>query len=144
MRDLTLRPATSEDAAAIFRVWRRSVEATHTFLAPEDIDALEAEIPAYLGGVDLIVAERGGEVVGFLGTAPGPEGVSVEMLFVFPLGAGVGTALLDTVPRRAVVDVNEQNPSGRRFYAGKGFVEVGRSEVDGQGRPFPLLHLRRD
>ncbi len=125
-------------------MWRRAVEATPAVRAPADINALEAEIPAYLGGVDLTVAERGGEVVGFLGTAPGPDRVSVEMLFAFPLGAGVGTALLDTVPRRAVVDVNEQNLSGRRFYATKGFVEVGRSGVDGQGRPFPLLHLRRD
>ncbi|SLJ82783.1 putative acetyltransferase [Mycobacteroides abscessus subsp. abscessus] len=40
--------------------------------------------------------------------------------------------------------MNEDNPTARKFYAAKGFEEIGRSEIDGQGRPFPLLHLRRD
>jgi putative acetyltransferase len=39
--------------------------------------------------------------------------------------------------------VNEQNPAACGFYEHLGFVVVGRSEVDGTGRPFPLLHMRR-
>jgi putative acetyltransferase len=30
----------------------------------------------------------------------------------------------------------------RRFYEASGFVVEGRSELDGQGLPFPLLHMR--
>ncbi len=41
------------------------------------------------------------------------------------------------------LDVNEQNEGAVRFYAARGFAEVGRSPLDGEGRPFPLLHLRR-
>jgi putative acetyltransferase len=41
------------------------------------------------------------------------------------------------------VDVNEQNPEARGFYERLGFTVVARSELDGTGRPFPLLHLRR-
>ena len=41
------------------------------------------------------------------------------------------------------VDVNEQNPAAVRFYEACGFVVVGRSELDGAGRPFPLLHMRQ-
>jgi putative acetyltransferase len=40
------------------------------------------------------------------------------------------------------VDVNEQNPEAVRFYEACGFAVVGRSEVDGSGRPFPLLHMQ--
>jgi putative acetyltransferase len=40
------------------------------------------------------------------------------------------------------VDVNEQNPQGVAFYRYMGFEPVGRSELDGQGNPFPLLHMR--
>lgn len=38
------------------------------------------------------------------------------------------------------VDVNEQNPDALAFYEGRGFVIKGRSETDGEGRPFSLLH----
>ena len=70
------------------------------------------------------------------------------MLFVEPdaHGRGVGTALLDAVAARAplTVDVNEQNPAAHAFYRARGFVETGRSPLDGEGRPFPLVHLRRE
>jgi putative acetyltransferase len=40
------------------------------------------------------------------------------------------------------VDVNEQNAAARRFYEACGFVVEGRSELDEQGRPYPLLRMR--
>jgi putative acetyltransferase len=42
------------------------------------------------------------------------------------------------------VDVNEQNPLALQFYERMGFKVVGRSELDGGGKPFPLLHLQGD
>ena len=41
------------------------------------------------------------------------------------------------------VEVNEQNPAACGFYEALGFVVIGRSPVDDDGRPFPLLHMRR-
>ena len=41
------------------------------------------------------------------------------------------------------LDVNEQNPGAVEFYRRRGFEQVGRSPVDSDGRPFPLLHFRR-
>lgn len=39
------------------------------------------------------------------------------------------------------VDVNEQNPDALGFYLSRGFHHVGRSDLDGDGRPYPILHL---
>jgi putative acetyltransferase len=44
----------------------------------------------------------------------------------------------------AAVDVNEQNASAVAFYEHSGFRVVDRSAVDGMGKPFPLLHMRRE
>ena len=40
------------------------------------------------------------------------------------------------------VDVNEQNEPAVKFYLLMGFAIEGRSDLDGTGKPFPLLHLR--
>jgi len=139
-----IRTATAADHPRLLRLWRAAVEATHDFLTPADVDALDPQVAAYLADVpELLVAESGSGIQGFIGA----DGRSIEMLFVDPAvhGRGVGTALIAALgPGPLTVDVNEDNPSGRRFYAARGFVEVGRSPLDGEGRPFPLLHLRRD
>ncbi|KLN35591.1 hypothetical protein FB00_04715 [Cellulosimicrobium funkei] len=146
MVDLPLRPARPDDTAALVDVWRRAVEATHDFLTPDDIAELEVGVrDEYLAAVDVTVAERAGRVAGFVGTV----GHRVEMLFVDPdlHGQGLGRALLAHVGRDHPVlelDVNEQNPSALGFYRAQGFEVTGRSATDDQGRPFPLLHLRRE
>ena len=84
----------------------------------------------------------GGPLAGFIGC----NGAQVEMLFVEPccFGHGVGRALLAHVRARhprLTLDVNEQNPQALAFYEGQGFTVVGRSALDGQGNPYPLLHM---
>ena len=146
MTDLLLRPARPDDTDALVDVWRRAVEATHDFLTPDDVRELETAVrDEYLAAVDVTVAERDGRVVGFVGTV----GHRVEMLFVDPdlHGQGLGRALLAHAGRDHPVlelDVNEQNPSALGFYRAQGFEVTGRSATDDQGRPFPLLHLRRE
>ncbi|WP_269936532.1 GNAT family N-acetyltransferase [Arthrobacter sp. HY1533] len=139
-----IRTAIDDDYSVLLAIWRRSVEATHTFLKPSDVDAIEQDVATYLPQMsDLRVAEVEGQPMGFIAI----ENDTVEMLFVDALaqGQGIGSALLESVltGRQSIrVDVNEQNPSGRNFYAAKGFAEIGRSETDGEGRAFPILHLR--
>lgn len=139
----SIRSAVAADYPALLEIWRRSVEATHKFLTPTDIDAIERDVARYLPQMsNLRVAEDGNGLTGFIAV----EGDTVEMLFVDASvqGRGIGSALLASVATDhdvLRVDVNEQNPPGRAFYAAKGFSETGRSEIDGEGRPFPLLHL---
>ena len=86
-----------------------------------------------------------GEPVGWMGLA----GSKIEALFLAPeaRGQGGGRRLVERAQElkggQLTVDVNEQNPAARGFYERLGFVVIGRSELDGTGRPFPLLHLRR-
>ena len=141
-----LRAADAADHERIVAVWRAAVEATHAFLTPADVDALERDVRTYLPQMtDLRVAtDADGTVVGFLAQDDG----EIHMLFVDPTvhGRGVGSALVAAIAAEHPmlrVDVNEQNPSGRAFYEARGFTQVGRSARDGEGRPFPILHLAR-
>lgn len=70
----------------------------------------------------------------------------MEALFVDPArrGTGVGAALVKhglTLHPHMTTDVNEQNHQAVRFYERMGFKQKGRSPLDGQGRPYPLIHL---
>lgn len=137
--------AAPADHAELLALWEASVRATHAFLPEVDILALKALIlHEYFGQVELF-ALRGedGGIVAFMGVADD----RLEMLFVRPdsmrqgLGGRLARHALDELGVRAV-DVNEQNPDALAFYLRLGFRVVGRSETDGQGRPYPLLHLR--
>lgn len=147
---MTDRPSIQLRAAAgpdewprIVAVWRSAVEATHAFLTPADVDEYERRMAAdYLPAVTLTVATIDGRIVGFSGLSDD----TLEMLFVDAddRGRGVGSALLSDALARVPglrVDVNEQNPQAVGFYRGHGLRETGRSETDGEGRPFPLLHF---
>lgn len=144
--EIVLRPCRGpEEFPALVAIWRSAVDATHGFVAADYLAEIERAMPeAYLPAVQLTVAETEGRAVGFAGTI----GERLEMLFVDGAlrGRGVGSALLDYAVQELGVtelDVNEQNPHAVAFYTRRGFEVVGRSERDGSGLPYPLLHMRR-
>ena len=110
----------------------------------EDIEYLKPLIiNRYFDAVSLsCLRNSAGKIVGFLGVSDD----NIEMLFVGSeyRGRSVGKRLLrhavDNLAARKV-DVNEQNEQAVGFYKHLGFDVVGRSPLDGQGRPFPLLHM---
>lgn len=141
---MIIRQALAADHPRLLDIWLRAVRATHHFLQPSDIDALLPQLrDAYLPAVELWVAvDLEDKPLGFIGLNEN----HVEMLFVDPdlHGQGIGRALLDFCRRSRdtlSVDVNEQNPQAVGFYLHYGFVQTGRSPLDGEGRPFPLLHM---
>ncbi|UNK78265.1 acetyltransferase [Sphingopyxis granuli] len=139
-----LRPSTDRDMPRVIDIWRRAVDATHDFLAPRDRAAIEVEVSSFLPQVRLLLAvDRSDIPLGFMFLHDG----HLEALFIDPdhHGKGMGKALV----HRALadhpgltVDVNEQNPKALGFYERMGFERIGRSAHDGQGRPYPLVHLR--
>ena len=133
--------------AALTDVWQASVRATHTFLTEADIVALREYVPDALRAVEhlTVLLDDGGRPAGFCGV----DGQRLEMLFLHPgtIGKGAGRRLVqhafDTYQVNAVC-VNEQNPNAAAFYRRMGFVLDHRTELDEQGRPFPLLYLKRN
>lgn len=146
---IEVRRAGAADRDALVELWERSVRATHHFLRSDDVAALRPLVAAELASraIDWWVAEADADgLLGFLGFAND----TIEGLFVEPAqaGRGVGSHLVEHAQSLAAgtlrVDVNEQNEAGLRFYEARGFVVYGRSPTDLEGRPFPLLHLRRN
>lgn len=140
----TISPAEYPE---VVRVWEASVRATHYFLKEEDIVLFRRLIPEqYLDAVRLYaVRDASSAILGFLGAS----GDNIEMLFIHPdaRGKGIGSALLRYAADElhlSRVDVNEQNEQAVGFYRRMGFSVVSRSERDGMGKPYPLLHLERN
>lgn len=142
---IAFRRAMPQDHDRLAAVWRAAVVATHHFLTAAEVDGYEVQVRGYLPQMpEIWVAEEGGEIVGFLAHDQG----SIEMLFVDPArhSRGIGRALVDRVAARFPVlrvDVNEENPGARGFYAALGFAVIGRSDQDAEGQPHPILHLGR-
>ena len=129
----------------VVEVWEASVRATHHFLSEDDIKFLKPLIlNEYLSAVELrCVKDPTGKIKGFLGVTEG----KIEMLFISPehRGTGVGKLLLNYAVNElgaTKLDVNEQNPQAVGFYEHLGFEVTSRSSIDGQGKPFPLLHMQ--
>lgn len=132
--------------AALVDVWERSVRATHTFLSEQELLAIREFVPQALSGVErLVVALDEGVPLGFMGAEAG----RLEMLFLAPeaRGRGLGRQLLEEAIARYSVEeltVNAQNPDAVGFYEHLGFRTYKRTELDEEGRPYPLLYMRRE
>ncbi|MBB5709741.1 acetyltransferase [Sphingomonas xinjiangensis] len=141
---ITIRPSTPKDGDRVLTIWRDAVDATHTFLTPEDRLAIDELVSNFLPKAPLWLAVNSTErPVAFMLLNDG----HMEALFVDPTvrGEGVGAALVrhgSALHPNLTTDVNEQNEQAVGFYERMGFVQVGRSALDGQGRPYPLVHLR--
>ena len=140
----TLRPSRPEDGTALVELWRRSVDATHHFLSADDRKAIDAKVCGFLPHAPVTVAvDENDRLHGFMLI----DGAHMEALFIDPdvRGSGIGRQLLQhglALHGPLTTDVNQQNIQTVGFYQRMGFVETGRSALDSQGRPYPLIHLR--
>jgi putative acetyltransferase len=131
--------------SALIEIWEASVSATHDFLDAKDIQALKPVVYEAIQGVETLVTanDEHGIAAAFMGV----ERDKIEMLFVVPQmrGRGIGRQLVSYAVnelKARYVDVNEQNPQAAGFYGKMGFEVFGRSELDAQGNPYPLLRMR--
>jgi putative acetyltransferase len=142
---MIIRQADRSDRDTLLDIWLRSVRATHRFLSEGHIQSLVPVVrDEALRQLELwVLCCADGKPVGFIGLSDS----KVEALFVAPewFRQGGGTLLLELARRlkgELSIDVNEQNHDALQFYLARGFRIVGRSPIDTQGNPFPLLHLR--
>lgn len=133
-----------KDYLELIKIWEEAVRSTHDFLPEEEIQELKPLILNHYFDAVLLRCSKNseGSVMGFIGIADD----KIEMLFISPneQGQGIGSALCQYATQQlgaTKVDVNEQNPRAAEFYEKMGFKIVHRSEIDGQGKPHPILHL---
>lgn len=140
----TVRPSSPADTDRLVDIWRGAVDATHDFLDPGDRQAIETEVRAFFPTANFQVAVDSQDIpIGFMLL----NDAHLEALFISPdrRGQGIGKLLVQRAMRsheRLTVDVNEQNAPALGFYKWLGFEITGRSFIDGQGRPYPLLHMQ--
>ncbi len=126
-------------------VWEKSVKATHLFLSDDEINEIKNYVPQAISEVSsLIVVTNDIELpIGFMGI----DNHKLEMLFIAPeyIGKEIGKALIEYGFEHFDVNevcVNEQNPSALGFYQHMGFHAYKRSDLDEQGRTYPILYMR--
>lgn len=139
---------TPNDHEELVNVWQSSVRASHHFLDEDYLQKIKSLLPDIFPHVKIHVykaAAHNGKpiILGFLGT----DEDKIEMLFIHPdfMGQGIGKKLTEFAIKELSVkkvDVNEQNTSAHNFYVRMGFKVISRSEVDGLGKPYPLLHMQ--
>ncbi len=149
---MNIRRAQASDAAELTRI---AHEAKRYWNYPERwIELWRDDLtlsPDFIAGNEVYLAEDGGEALGCYGLIAGSPHWALEHFWIRPaaMGKGVGRRLFEharavTLDAGASVLEIDSDPNAEAFYLRMGAVKVGevRSEVDGQPRIRPLLHLR--
>ena len=146
MRIEEVKVRTPDLLERLLEVGENSVRATHLFLSDDEISSIKEYVPQALKEVaHLMIAKDGvGRPTAFMGVENG----TLEMLFIDPeeRGKGLGKSLVQYGIKNCAVErlaVNEQNPQARGFYEHMGFRVYGRTDLDEQGNPYPLLYMSR-
>jgi putative acetyltransferase len=141
---IMINSASLGDYPAIIELWELSVRASHLFLPEDYLQKIKNLLPSILLSVKLFVHldKDNKTITGFLGVSE----EKIEMLFIHPdkRGQGIGSLLNKFAIEQLhtyKVDVNEQNEQAVSFYKKLGYNVVARTEVDGLGKPFPILQM---
>jgi putative acetyltransferase len=137
-----IRKIEVTDYPRLMEIWESAVLSTHDFLKKEDFLYYKEQFPVYFQNVTLFGFEQEGDLIGFMGIAEG----NLEMLFIDSnyRGTGIGKKMIAYAINNlqvTKVDVNEQNTQAVGFYKHIGFDVYKRSELDGEGKEYPILHM---
>ncbi|WP_281232694.1 GNAT family N-acetyltransferase [Flavobacterium gelatinilyticum] len=139
----TIHKVHTNEYKDLLLVWESAVKATHDFLKPEDFIFYKELIPNFFEQVTLhCIKNENLQITGFIGT----HEENLEMLFVTAdeIGKGIGKKLLLYALENlniTKVDVNKDNLKAAAFYKHFGFEIKSVSDLDGFGKPYPILHL---
>ena len=134
---------SSSEYEQIIQLWELSIKATHHFLLEKDIVYYKSTANKCFNSVKLYaVKDSRNKILAFMGTSED----KIELLFVSPnkMGKGIGTLLIKfavNTLKIKKVDVYEQNEQAVKFYQKMGFCVINRSELDNEGKPYPILYL---
>ncbi len=146
MRNIDTHERTSELIEQLVNVREQSVRATHLFLSEPEIAEIKPYVPMALQEIPqlIVVESEDGSPAGFMGI----ENRKIEMLFISPefREKGIGKELIKYGIETFFINevtVNEQNPQAVGFYEHMAFTVYKRTDLDEQGRPYPLLYMKR-
>lgn len=147
MTDWRLRASRPDDIEAMYEVWHAAVLATHDFLSASDFAEICLQVRRdYLGNGDFTVAvDDRDRVIGFMRV----DGTEIDSLYIAPAfhRQGLGRGFVDEAAsgiEKLDVEVNAQNTQAVAFYGAMGFREIASMQADREGRPYPLLRMRRE
>ncbi|HEX8191603.1 MAG TPA: acetyltransferase [Allosphingosinicella sp.] len=141
----TIRRSRPDERERLHDIWAGAVRATHGFLAEEDFHFYSALVRDEMlpAGSFWVAADGDDRAVAWMDL----QGDKLEALFVDPAchRRGAGKALMAHAARLSpVIELHANEQSGAvEYYRRLGFEEVSRSEVDGAGRPYPLVTMRK-
>lgn len=145
MKIFEIKDRTTELIKELLEVWEDSVKATHLFLSSDDIKDIKEYVPEALKCVShlVIIENESHQPIAFMGI----DNTKLEMLFIknSERGKGLGKKLLNYGIEKYNINeltVNEQNLNAKGFYEYMGFQTYKRTEVDEQGKPYPILYMR--
>jgi GNAT superfamily N-acetyltransferase len=137
---ITIRPATSADAASVADVYLASFHATYDFPLAHTDDEVRGWIGDVIGsGGTWVALDPLGAIVGMMAIEPGV----LDQLYVRPdrLDEGIGRRLLDVARDRSPDGLTlytfQVNARARRFYERNGFVAdwFGDGSGNEEGQP---------
>ena len=147
MNIVEVKDRTNVLVEQLLKVWESSVRATHLFLSNEEIENIKKYVPQALKEISYLILfnDESNRPIGFMGI----NHQMLEMLFIAAKnrGHGIGKQLLNDGVEKFNINelaVNEQNPQAKGFYEHMGFKVYKRTELDEQGKPYPLLYMRRE
>lgn len=145
MKIFEIKDRTTEVIKELLEVWEDSVKATHLFLSSDDIKDIKEYVPEALKCVShlVIIENESHQPIAFMGI----DNTKLEMLFIknSERGKGLGKKLLNYGIEKYNINeltVNEQNLNAKGFYEYMEFQTYKRTEVDEQGKPYPILYMR--
>lgn len=149
---MNIRRAQEPDAAELTRI---AHEAKRHWGYPERwIELWRDDLtfsPDFIAANEVYLAEDGGEALGCYGLLAGTPHWTLEHFWIRPaaMGKGLGRRLFEharavAVEAGASVLEIDSDPNAVEFYLRMGAIKMGEvvSQVDGQPRVRPLLHLR--
>jgi GNAT superfamily N-acetyltransferase len=158
---MNVRAATPDDFEAITTVARETWHDTYDELEPEMIDRTvddwytDDSMPLEAPGTIVLVAEQGGQLVGFTHAVAQGDKADILRMYVHPdhQGEGIGSALHE----RLIAEIESYdvdrirsidfafNETSRSFYEGLGFEQTdeGDVEIDGEQYPEAVYTLER-
>jgi len=146
MTDWRLRASRPDDIEPMYEVWHASVLATHDFLSETDLAEICIQVRRdYLPNRDFTVAvDDGDRVIGFMRV----EESEIDSLYIAPAfrRQGLGRRFVAEATARGEnleVEVNAQNTQAVAFYSAMSFRVISSMHADREGRPYPLLRMRR-